>query len=252
MTYPNRLLEIGITLLEPFIGSTKHHQLQCNNCNHIWSATPLSKLQAFKKYGFNGCPNCNNIRIKERNNITRQQNLQIVYDKGLIIKSDWDGRNAVGKNCTPFFVTFENPKCGHTFTCNAVNILRTDTVCTICGKEERTSHINKWSLANSEEWKKTADIWQMYKSKVSKLSRISYKHNKEKINPNNLPIGRAGIEGAYHIDHIVPVRYCFINHIPEEICAHPDNLQMLGWRDNIGSRDKLKETVPTIFDPYIC
>ena len=148
-------------------------------------------------------------------------------------------------------VKFENPSCGHTFVCNAVNILRTNTVCTICGKEERTSYINQWSKNNSEEWKKTADIWQKYKSKVTRLTKQSYQANKDKINPTSLPTGRAGTEGAYHLDHIVPVRYCFEHHIPEDVCAHPDNLQMLGWRENIGSRDKLKDYVPTIFERYI-
>lgn len=253
MSYEQRLLEIGIILLEPFNGAKTHHSMKCVHCNHEWTATPLSKTQAYQKYGYNGCPECNRVRVQERNEITRQQNIQIVHNKGLIIESDWDGRNALGKNCTPILVTFRNPKCGHIFTCNAVNILRTDTVCTVCGKEERTSHINNWSKSNSEEWKKTADIWQKYKSKVTKLTKQSYKNNKHNINPNNLPIGRAGTEGAYHIDHIVPIRYCFEHFVSEEICAHPDNLQMLGWRENIGSRDKLKENIkiPNIFTGLI-
>lgn len=251
MTYPNRLLEIGIILLEPYSKAKNHHQLRCINCNHIWLATPLSKLQAYKKYGFNGCPNCNEIRIKERNDITRQQNKQTLTDKGLLYPDWWTGQRVWDKDNTQILLPVTQQKCGHTFISTVINLLSTDMTCSICGKEERTTHINKWSLANSEEWKKTADIWQMYKSKVTKLSRISYKKNKEKINPNNLPTGRAGTEGAYHIDHIVPMRYCFINYVPEEICAHPDNLQMLGWRDNIGSRDKLKEYVPDIFKEFL-
>lgn len=248
LTYPNKLLEIGLELNESFKGAKKHHSIKCLECNNIFTATPISKLQNFKKHKLTGCPDCSNTK---KYNDSRQQNLQILTDKGLLYPDWWTGQRVWDKDSTQILLPVTQTNCGHSFTSTVINLLSTDMTCSVCGKEERTSHINKWSLANSEEWKKTADIWQMYKSRVTKLSRISYKKNKEKINPNNLPTGRAGIEGAYHIDHIVPMRYCFINHIPEELCAHPDNLQMLGWRDNVGSRDKLKEYVPDIFKEFL-
>jgi len=249
--YENQLYEIGILLGEPFKRAKDHHLLVCVHCNHQWTATPISKLQAFKKYGHNGCPKCNEQRIFNAQRLSRQRNIQSVLEKGLEILSNWDGRNAVGANCRPLLVRVRNTVCGHEFTSNAVNLLRTSVKCSVCGIAERAKKLTQTSLDRSEEWQKSAPEWKLYKSAVNKLTKQHYKQHKSKINPNNLPTGRAGTEGAYHIDHIVPIKYCYINQIPIELCAHPDNLQMLGWRENVGSRDKLKATVPNVFINYI-
>lgn len=83
-------------------------------------------------------------------------------------------------------------------------------------------------------------------------TRSTYHKHKATINPKTLLRGLAGQEGAYHLDHIVPVRWCFEHYIPIDVCAHYTNLQMLHWNDNVGSRDKIKEgKVPLIFQPYI-
>ena len=144
-------------------------------------------------------------------------------------------------------------QCGHIFTSNAVNLLRRGVECPICAKQLKTNNINHWSELNSARWRQTATEWQKYKSTVTKLSRQSYITNKHSINPDNLPTGRAGTEGAYHIDHIVPIRYCYDHQIPAELCAHHTNLQMLGWLENVGSRDKLKPglDIPKILQQYI-
>jgi hypothetical protein len=249
--YPQRLLDIGLTILDPFKGAKKHHLLMCNACSHQWTATPLSKLQNFKRYGASGCPNCHRGKQGNTKSISRAKNIQILLDKGLTIVSDWDGRRRDGRNNIATKVTVFNPTCGHTFTSTAINLLCTDLTCAVCGSLNKVSAATAWSKANSEEWKKTATEWRVYKSKVTSLTKVSYRDNIGKINPNNNPTGRAGTEGAYHIDHIVPIRYCYDNNIPEELCAHPDNLQMLGWRENVGSRDKLKSYVPTIFESYV-
>ena len=251
-TYPNKLKAIGIELLESFKGAKVHHKMKCLHCQHEWTATPIAKLQiSFKKYGVNGCPAC---EIKRRNELKltiRETNIKKLQDRGLKILSDWDGTTGKGRNSTPIAVTVQNTNCGHTFTSSSKNLLNRGIDCTICGIEKRTSTINNWSYANSEEWKKTADIWEKYRAKVRSLTRKTYKKHKAIINPNNLPTGRAGVVGAHHLDHIVPIRYCFENFIPPEICAHQDNLQMLHWNDNVGSRNKLKNYVPTIFEQYI-
>lgn len=251
MTYEQRLLNIGIILQEPLKQVKTHHSMRCAKCNHIWSATPLSKIQAHKKYGQSGCPQCEQQRRNESQTQIRQQNLYKLRAKGLEILSDWDGTSGVGKESSDIAVTVRNTRCNHIFTSRSKNLLNRNVSCPACAREVKTANLNKSSKDRSDEWKKTADIWQHYKSKVTKLTKLSYKQNKQKINPNNLPTGRAGTEGAYHLDHIVPIRYCFENYIPEDICAHPDNLQMLYWTDNVGSRDKLKEYIPEIFVDFI-
>lgn len=250
-TYQFTLLDIGLKLLEPFTGAKKHHTLQCTYCSHTWVATPVSKVQAFKKYGHNGCPECNTKRITERNNVSRHQNIQTIKDKGLDVLSDWTGQRVADRDNTPVYITVKNTECGHIFTSTAINLLCTTTVCTVCGIKDRAEQLTQTSYDRSEEWQKTATEWKIYKSEVMKLSRKNYNKNKSTINPDNLPTGRAGTEGAYHIDHIVPIKYCYIHNIPVELVAHPTNLQMLGWRENVGSRDKLKSVIPTAFEGYI-
>lgn len=250
-TYPNRLNEIGVILLEPFSGTKKKHLLQCSKCNHIWTTTPLAITQIHKKWNTNSCPNCNIDRNNIRRATSRQQNIQSLVDKGFIILSNWDGRNSLGSNCKPLMVEVQNTKCGHIFQSNAVNLMRRDVECPICANKLRIQTLNQSSKDRSEEWRKTATEWRKYKSRVNNLTKIAYRQHRQIINPNNLPQGLAGTDGAYHLDHIVPIRYCFDNNIPEELCAHYENLQMLGWNDNVGSRDKLKDYVPKIFVDFV-
>lgn len=250
-TYPDKLKAINIELLEPFRGAKQHHKMKCLQCAHEWEATPLSKLQNFKKWKVGGCPKCNLDRKLVEKKISRAKNIKQLEDRGLEILSNWDGRNSVGRKCVPLPVTVKNTRCGHTFTSNAVNLLRRNVECPVCATLYKTSNINAWSELNSARWRQTATDWQLYKSKVTSLTRKSYIANKKKINPDNLPHGRAGTKGAYHIDHIVPIRYCFENKIPAKLCSHRENLQMLGWLDNVSSRDNPKGKIPSIFEGWI-
>lgn len=249
ITYPQKLLKIGIELLSEFDGAKKHHQIRCTSCGYEWSSTPLSKLQAFQKYGHNGCPECYKTRKRDNVENTHNEQLRTLKTRNIELLSKYNGR----LNVTTIKLKFKNHNCGHTFEAAPGNVLFRGIDCSVCGKKERTKHINEWSKQNSEKWQETATEWQLYKSKVVSISRKNYRRNKDRINPNNLPTGKAGTPGAYHLDHIVPIRYCFDHNIPEETCAHPDNLQMLEWRSNVGSRDNLKEGVeiPTCMVDYI-
>lgn len=250
MTYVDRLNDIGIKLLEPLKRVKTHHLMQCILCGYEWSATPISKLQNFKIHGIKGCPRCSNVVKYEQ---IRQVNIQKLKDRGLEVLSDWDGTTGKGRDSTPIDVTVRNTQCGHTFTSTSKNLLTRGVECPICAKQYKTNILNADSERRSANWRQTASEWQIYKSEVTKLTRINYNANKHIINPDNLPTGRAGTEGAYHIDHIVPIRYCYNHKIPAHVCADSSNLQMLNWRENVGSRDKLKESteIPSIIQPYI-
>lgn len=253
--YIERLSSAGVTLLSSLGKVKEYHSMRCNTCNHTFLATPLSITQIFKKWGTNGCAKCNESRRITTKAISRSANVQKVIDRGLEIVSDWDGQlvtSDVGQSI-PLSVTVKNTQCGHTFTCSSKNLVSRGIECPICATQLKTNNINHWSELNSARWRQTATDWQKYKSTVTKLSRQSYNTNKHSINPDNLPTGRAGTEGAHHIDHIVPIRYCFDHQIPEDVCAHYTNLQMLGWLENVGSRDKLKEGlgIPEILQQYI-
>lgn len=250
MTYIDKLHNIGITLLEPIKQVKTHHRMQCMLCGYEWSATPISKLQNFKKHGIRGCPVCSNAVKYDQ---IRQANVQKLNDRGLEILSDWDGTTSEGHTGTAIDVTVCNINCGHTFTSTAKNLLTRGVECPICAKQYKTNILNADSERRSAKWRRTASEWQIYKSEVTKLTRVNYNANKRIINPSNLPTGKAGTEGAYHVDHIIPIRYCFDHNVPTHVCADASNLQMLGWRESVGSRDKLKvnTVIPQIFEEYI-
>ena len=250
--YINDLLnENKIKLLEPFCGAKKHHKMACIVCGHEWSATPISKRQNYKKYGSGGCPNCNKNKQEKKYNISRKQNIEILKQRGIIILDDWDGRRHVENENTYTKIKVKNTNCGHTFECSPTNLLTNKVNCPKCGKDSRMELLVKWSKNNSKEWQKTASEWQIYRNVVHNLTRNIYNDNKDKINPKNLLRGKAGVDGAYHLDHIVPVRFCFENNIPPEVCAHQSNLQMCSWRDNISSRNHIKGAIPPLFAQYI-
>lgn len=252
-TYPDKLKVLNIELLEPFKGAKQHHKMRCLQCKHEWDATPLSKLQNYKLYGRGGCPLCTRSHLTDRKSKKRQLNLQTLKARGLEVLSNWDGRYVQGipGQSIPVMVTVRNTKCGHTFTSSSKNLLTRGVECPTCAKMYLTNILNDNAERIHTKWAQTATQWQLYKSTVTSLTRKAYKTNKKKINPDNLPQGRAGTKGAYHLDHIVPIRYCFENNIPAKLCSHRDNLQMLRWLDNVSSRDNPKGKIPSIFEGWI-
>lgn len=245
--YPQLLeTENKIRLLEPFIGAKQHHKMQCLVCGHIWTATPISKRQTFKKRGVGGCPVCNKKKQDDAKHSIQQIHIDKLLARGVIILSDFTTLRS-----TTTKLKFKNIVCGHEFETYPGNVIELGTTCTICGKVERTSTITAWSKANSAKWKETATEWQKYKTEVTSLTEQTYKKHKDKINPSNLPRGKAGVDGAYHLDHVVPKRFCFDNNIPPHVCADASNLQMIGWRENVGSRNHIKGTISPVFFQYI-
>lgn len=246
-TYPILLeQENKIKLLEPFKGAKKHHAMQCLTCNHVWSATPVSKRQTLKKRGSSGCPSCDAINRRTKTQHIQQKHIDELKERGVIILDEFTTlRTTVSK------LKFKNVVCGHEFETYPGNVIEKKTTCTVCGKVDRTATVTAWSKANSAKWKETATEWQRYKAEVSSLTEQTYKLHKKRINPSNLPRGKAGAAGAYHLDHIVPKRFCFDNNIPPAVCADASNLQMIGWRENVGSRNHIKGSIPPLFFQYI-
>ena len=226
--YPENLSLIGLTLLEPYKGSKAHHQIQCKNCTHVWSATPLSKIQAFKKFGTNGCPQCCKNRIQQ----TKDETKKTIEQHGFTVLGEYTNSK------TKLLV--RNNSCGHEWETTPEHIIGAKVNCKICNNQTKRERFQSFNQKRSEEFFKTASEWVKYRHRVFHATRITYRDHKEKINPNNLPRGTAGLDGAYHLDHIIPIRYCFENNIPVDVCARVDNLQMLPWLDNVSSRDRLK------------
>lgn len=241
-TYEHKLLAIGLRLCDPFCGAKVKHKLCCLTCKHTWSATPISKLQSNKKYGGNGCPNCSSKKKDTVLDAKRLAAKQSILDKGFEILSNYDGKQSTTEK-----IRVRNIKCGHVFESASGNLLHNNVQCPVCNTERKRSAFREWGKDRQLEYLATATQWQKYKSAVYAATRQSYKQHKHFINPANVLFGRAGVEGAYHLDHIVSVRYCFDNLIPVDLCAHPQNLQLLPWEANLAQKDKLKKIVPPIF-----
>lgn len=77
------------------------------------------------------------------------------------------------------------------------------------------------------------DKYTDYKKTVYKLSNTTYVNNIERINPNNYPRTRMGVENGWQLDHIKPVNECFRDGVPPEEAASITNLRMLPWRENL-------------------
>jgi len=233
-----------IELFEPITLAKDHHKMRCMVCNHNWTATPLSKTQTFKKYGVGGCPACKTARVERQYIILRQKNIELLKARGLTILSEYDGKRTNKK------VKFFNTKCGHTFEASANNMIFGDSKCIVCGKQNRITAATNWSKANSAQLKKTADEWLLYKAEVAVHTEREYRQYQRNINPNDRTRALAGVNDAYHLDHIVSVRMCFDNMVPPNVCADKDNLQMIPWGDNITSRHYIKGTIPPTLQKY--
>lgn len=75
--------------------------------------------------------------------------------------------------------------------------------------------------------------FKRYSKLVHRLTSETYKLHEAEINPDRHPRGRCGVDGAYQLDHIVPIRYGFDNNIAPEVLAKKENLRMLPWKENL-------------------
>lgn len=244
--YPKKLEAIKIKILDTYIGANKHHKLQCMICDNIWSATPKAKIQNFKNSNIKGCPKCVRDNILKH---SRRKALNDINKTFNILTKNYDGRRC--DNGKQLKIEVQNKTCSHIFTVTPGNILSRNVICPICNTEKKREQFRQWTYEKQKKYLETASSWKQYKSKVSILTRKNYETYKLYINPHNLTRAKAGIKNAYHLDHIVPVRYCFDNNIPCDICAHPQNLELIEWKNNISHGNKLKDKIPPIFNTHI-
>ncbi len=92
--------------------------------------------------------------------------------------------------------------------------------------------------------------WENYKDLSNKFTSISYNLYKDIINPSNLLRSKTD----FHLDHIIPKSYGFLNKIDPKIISHYKNLQMLSAHDNlvkstnISNIDEINELIFNIKD----
>lgn len=245
MTYPESLLELGLKLLSPFTTAKAHHMMECMHCGHQWSATPISKVQTYKRTGKNGCPNCNKVKREQILTAKREAFLSNLPPH-ITILSHYDGKQAYSKTK----VLFRNNKCGHEFECNPTYIITGRSECIICGANDRALKNKERNEIKHDEWAATKCDWEVYKSEVVMETRKSIKEYQHIINPNNERIGLAGEDGAHHYDHIFPKRVGFDMKIPASVIGHYTNIQVIPWEWNLHTKDHVKH-IPDIIKPYI-
>jgi len=100
------------------------------------------------------------------------------------------------------------------------------------GKKHSTESIKKQQRARKNFWIKhghiLTDKFEIYRNRVDVLTNKQPLHLLE----NNEKRGRAGVEGAYHLDHIMSVWKGFKNNIEPEKISDMSNLRFIPWLEN--------------------
>lgn len=91
------------------------------------------------------------------------------------------------------------------------------------------------SEMRAEQIKTRTEHEYIYRRQVTTLT------NRNKHHLDLSTIGLCGTPGATQVDHIVPVKYGYLNDIPPELIASSDNLQIIPWEENRQKWDILTE-----------
>lgn len=100
------------------------------------------------------------------------------------------------------------------------------------GKKHSEKHKKLQSKYKREWWKKqghgNVSKFKRYRYKVDAITRNQPIHLLKNFGKR----GKAGIPGAYHLDHVVSVWKGFHNNIPPEKIANIKNLRFIPWLEN--------------------
>lgn len=81
------------------------------------------------------------------------------------------------------------------------------------------------------EWQE----WSHFSFLVRSSTLKNYRKHIDIIDPNRIR------SHYYHIDHIIPIGYCFKHNIPAELCSSVENLTMTEAKRNCGRRDGIND-----------
>lgn len=184
---------------------------------------------------FSKSPICNVCHHKSKLDETRRRQQCELEDLGYEVLGVQ--QNKYGHNV----FTLKTPCCSSIITPTHGNVFKQFNLygkppCTICGGKERMS---KAMTAYVEKHGANYDLaaFEDYQKKVRKMSARTYEAYKHVINPQNYPRGRSA--GFWHLDHKVPIIWCFKNDVPPEVAAGLQNLQMLPVVENLQKSGKL-------------
>ena len=148
----------------------------------------------------------------------------------------------------PFYDDFNHrkwrvvtPCCGTTYeplilTIRSMLDRRGIIPCAVCGGKERMKKaFDSYIEIHGIDY--DLNDFQDYSRKARGLSDQTYAIYQSIINPDNLT--RGIVEN--HLDHKIPILWCFRNKIPPELAASVLNLQMLPYDENIRKLAKIPE-----------
>lgn len=100
------------------------------------------------------------------------------------------------------------------------------------GCKHTSSAIRKQQVKKRQYWKKLGhectNEFLRYRWEVDRLTRKQPIHILKNVDKR----GKAGINGAYHLDHIKSVWRGYNEHLPEVKIARIENLQFIPWMEN--------------------
>jgi predicted nucleic acid-binding Zn-ribbon protein len=221
--YLNKLRNIKLEVLPPIKTSNDYHDIKCLLCGNVFKATPKSKIQNHKKWGSIGCPECtSNKRHMDQYKDVKEK----IIDMGFELLEEYKGSNKekhLFKN---------NNCCGRIFEARPNNILSGRTICPPCNDERKRKALQDFNEERHQEALKHMEGFKAYTKRVRVLTEQNYRSHKEIINPHDLPRGRSGQEGAYHVDHIKSIYRSFHDGDSPEECAAVKNLRIVEWHVN--------------------
>ena len=167
----------------------------------------------------------------------------------------------------------KNIKCDHEFSTTFGN-LKTGVFknkdfkpCGVCGKTRRTEKLialsklgmppkarskisthNATSSKNAVERRKSKEYEDMvnYRDLVRLLSNTEFRKSYHQINPSGHKRGK-----DFHLDHIIPIDYCFKNQIPAERCASLENLRLISDVDNMKKGADLDDAGKMLLEKWL-
>ena len=121
---------------------------------------------------------------------------------------------------------------------------------------------DEWKSKHQPGWERRGETWKsaLREARVKQLGYESWQHWYDTLserkryyydvwklteaNAHLIPDydpekrGLAGQEGAYQIDHIIPISVGYTNKMTPDEIAHPNNLRFIAWQENLikGSR----------------
>jgi len=232
-SYPDCLKLASLEIVGTFSASNKHHDIRCMICGNIFNATPKSKMNNFKEHGIHGCPRCTMDKRFQQEKLQMQQKIK---ELGFVVtdfRSKLDDIIATNTNCS----------CGRSWKTKPTYLLSERSFCKPCNDENKAVRMKSFNDTRSEQSLKKIDDFAWYKKVVNNMSNTNYDRNIE-----SFPLKR-GFKN--HLDHIIPISYCFRNKIPPEVCAAIDNLRVIPANQNLRKNINITTKIPNSMREFI-